>query len=303
MKKFLLVVVVVFSFSMFSQNKGDAFRNKGALEKAVEAYKSDLKSSPDDYNNTYNLACAYALMYKKDSAFYYLDKALKKSNSLWALADNDLFSLTDDARWEVVEEQQLAKYQKEKMKLQKPVYAKQLLRLIMKDQSLDYQLDMAKRYFMKNAKAPHWYYPIAQMKKKIGEGDFAKLEKLISENGWPTYSMVGKLAADGPLLVINHHEKEEVRMKYLPKIMDACLKGEGSCFEYAKIQDRILVNTGELQLYGMQFAYDENRNLIPFSIKEPEYVDKRRAKIGLVPLKQYLKRKINYDFKIKQKEE
>jgi hypothetical protein len=103
-------------------------------------------------------------------------------------------------------------------------------------------------------------------------------------------------------LVINHHEKEEVRIKYLPKIKEACLKGEGSCFEYAKIQDRILVNTKKLQLYGMQFTYDENRNLIPFRIKDPEYVDRRRFDIGLVPLKQYLKRKINYDFKVSQKE-
>jgi tetratricopeptide (TPR) repeat protein len=191
MKKLLFVLVTVFSLSMFSQNNGDDFRNEGDLEKAVEAYKSDLKAKPDDYNNTYNLACAYALMYKKDSAFHYLNKALKNNNSLWALADNDLLSLTDDTRWKVVEEQQLAKYQKEKTKLQKPIYAKQLLRLIMKDQSLGYQLGMAKRYFMKNAKAPHWYYPIAQMKKEITEVNFAEMEKLISENGWPTYSVVG----------------------------------------------------------------------------------------------------------------
>ncbi|WBX70799.1 DUF6624 domain-containing protein [Tenacibaculum retecalamus] len=301
MKKLLFVVITALSLSIFSQNKGDDYRKEGDLEKAVVAYKLDLKESPDDYNNAYNLACAYALMYKKDSAFHYLNKALKSNNSLWALADNDLLSLTDDVRWRTIEEQQLAKYQKEKMNLQKPIYTKQLLRLIMKDQSLDYQLDMAKRYFMKNSKAPHWYYPIAQMKKEIIEDNFVKMEKLISKNGWPTYSTVGKLAADGPLLVINHHEKEEIRIKYLSKIKGACLKGEGSCFEYAKIQDRILVNTDKLQLYGMQFTYDENRNLVPFPINEPEYVDERRAIIGLVPLKQYLKRKINYDFKVKQK--
>ena len=302
MKKFLFVITAVFSLSMFSQNKEDTFRNEGDLEKAVEAYKLDLRVKPNDYNNTYNLACAYALMYKKDSAFYYLNKALKSNNSLWALADNDLLSLTDDVRWKAIENQQLEKYQKEKMKLQKPLYARQLLRLIMKDQALDYQLDMAKRYFVKKGKAPHWYYPIAQMKKETGAGNFAEMERLILKNGWPTYTTVGKLAADGPLLVINHHEKEEIRIKYLPKIKEACLKGEGSCVEYAKIQDRILVNTGKLQLFGMQFTYNDKRNLIPFPIKDVEYVDQRRKEIGLVPLKQYLKRKINYDFKIKQKE-
>lgn len=298
MKKILFVIAAVFSFSIFSQNKGDDYRGVGDLEKAVEAYKLDLRVKPNDYNNTYNLACAYALMYKKDSAFFYLNKALKNSNSLWALADNDLLSLIDDLRWENIENQQLEKYQKEKKILQNSEYTKQLLRLIMKDQSLDYQLDMAKRYFMKNNKAPHWYYPIAQMKKEITEGNFVKMEQLISKNGWPTYSMVGKLAADGPLLVINHHEKEEVRIKYLPKIKEACLKGEGSCMEYAKIQDRVLVNTNKLQLYGMQFRYNKERKLEPFPVRDPKNVDKRREEIGLGSLKQYLKRKINYDWKI-----
>ena len=154
MKKALFIVVAVFSLSNYSQNIGDGFRNEGALEKAVEAYKTNLKDNPGEYNNTYNLACAYALMHKKDSAFYYLNKALKSNSSLWALADNDLLSLTKDKRWGIIEEQQLAKYQKEKIKLKNPVYAKQLLQLIMKDQSFDYQLDMAKRYYVKNSKVP-----------------------------------------------------------------------------------------------------------------------------------------------------
>lgn len=298
MRKSLVVVLMLLSISMLSQNRGDVFRNEGELEKAIEAYKISLKKDGDNYNNTYNLACAYALLYKKDSAFHYLNKALKNSSSLWALADNDLLSLVNDKRWSRVEEEQLSKYQKGKVKLKKPKYAKQLLRLIMKDQSLDYQLDMAKRYYMKKGKAPHWYYPIAQMKKEITYGNFATMEKLIVEKGWPTYEMVGKLAADGPLLIINHHKEEAIRVKYLPRIKQACLKGEGSCIEYAKIQDRILVNTGKLQLYGMQFRYNNKRELEPFPIQEPKRVEERRKKIGLEPLKKYLKRKINYDWKI-----
>ncbi|MCF2875298.1 MULTISPECIES: tetratricopeptide repeat protein [unclassified Tenacibaculum] len=296
MKKSL--IILLFSISTLAQSKGDILRDKGSLEEAIDAYKLSLKKDSDNYNDTYNLACAYALLYKKDSAFHYLNKALKKSNSLWCLADNDFLPLTKDERWDEIEEMQMAKYQKEKLKLKNPEYAKQLLRLIMKDQSLDYQLDMAKRYYMKNGKAPHWYYPIAEMKKELTEGNFAAMEKLISENGWPSYSMVGKLAADGPLLIINHHEKESVRIKYLPKIKQACLDGEGSCVEYAKIQDRILVNTGKLQLYGMQFRYNKERKLEPFPLQNPNNVDERRKKIGLEPLKKYLKRKINYDWKV-----
>lgn len=288
------------SINISAQNNGNALRRKGDLEGAIKTYKKELKISKDTYKNNYNIACIYAIMYQKDSAFKYLNLALKNNNSLWSLADNDLFSLTDDARWLTIEKAQLEKHQTVKGKIQKPDFAKQLLRLIQKDQSLDYQLDMAKDYFFKNGKAPHWYYPIAQMKKEITAGNFKEMEALLQKNGWPTYSTVGKLAADSPLLVINHHPKEEIRIKYLEQIKDACLENEGSCFEYAKIQDRILVNTEKPQLFGMQFTYDKDRNRIPFPILKPEFVDKRRAEIGLEPLKTYLKRKINYEFTVKQ---
>ena len=300
MKKTLYLLFIMTSINISAQNNGNALRRKGDLEGAIKTYKKELKISKDTYKNNYNIACIYAIMYQKDSAFKYLNLALKNNNSLWSLADNDLFSLTDDARWLTIEKAQLEKHQTVKGKIQKPDFAKQLLRLIQKDQSLDYQLDMAKDYFLKNGKAPHWYYPIAQMKKEITAGNFKEMEALLQKNGWPTYSTVGKLAADSPLLVINHHPKEEIRIKYLEQIKDACLENEGSCFEYAKIQDRILVNTEKPQLFGMQFTYDKDRNRMPFPILKPEFVDKRRAEIGLEPLKTYLKRKINYEFTVKQ---
>jgi len=299
MKKIIHLLLILFSASGFSQSKGDTYRNEGNLTKAIEAYKTDHNRDPSNARNTYNLACAYALTYQKDSAFHYLDIALKNDNSLWALADNDLISLTDDTKWKAIEDRQLSKPRDRK--IQNPEYAKKLLRLIMKDQALDYQMDMAKRFYMKNGAAPHWYYPIAQMKKEISTGNFSNMEKLISQYGWPTYSSVGKLAADGPLLVINHHENEAVRIRYLARIKNACLQNEGSCMEYAKIQDRILVNTGKPQIFGMQFHYDKERKLVPFPIENPEYIDQRRSKIGLEPIQQYLKRKINYDWTIVQK--
>ncbi|RSC92106.1 DUF6624 domain-containing protein [Tenacibaculum singaporense] len=302
MKK-IVVFFIMLSYSLFGQqeNKGDRLRSEGRLDEAIKAYKEIYQKNPNNQDNTYNLACAYAIQYKKDSAFHYLNVALNKDNSLWALADNDLYALTSDKRWNMIERQQLEKYQKQNGNVQKPKYVLKLLRLIMKDQALDYQLDMAKQYFMRNGKAPHWYYPIAQMKKEIGNGNFNKMEKLILENGWPTYSSVGKLAADSPLLIINHHQDEAVRIKYLPLIKKACINKEGSCLEYAKIQDRILVNTGKKQLFGMQFRYNDKRKLEPFPIENPEYVDKRRKEIGLEPLKEYLKRKINYAWSVEQK--
>ncbi|WP_299673667.1 DUF6624 domain-containing protein [uncultured Tenacibaculum sp.] len=301
MRSVCIVVFTFFFMSLFSQQEGDKYRSQGELEKSIQAYKTAFDQDATNSKNTYNLACAYALSHQIDNAYRYLLKALKDDSSLWVLADNDLLSLHDDIRWKTIEANQLDKYQKEKGELKKPEYTRKLLRLIVRDQMFDYHMDMAKQFFVKNGKAPHWYYPLAFVKKQTTKENFIKLEKLIKKYGWPTYEDVGKLAADGPLLVINHHEKEAIRIKYLPRIKEACVKQQGSCVEFAKIQDRILVNTGKNQLYGMQFAYDLNHKLEPLPIFEPEYVDQRRAEIGLPPLKDYLKRKINYDFNIKQK--
>lgn len=298
---FKLFILVFISNICFAQtNNANQLRREGKLEAAIKAYKTEYNKWPKKWKNTYDLACAYALTFQKDSAYHYLNIALKDDNSLWVLADSDLYSLIDDARWLEIENNQIEKYQAENHNLKQPVYAKKLLKLIIKDQALDYYIDQAKTHFMKRGNAPQWYYPVGAFKQQITKHSYDTLQLLIKEYGWPKYSTVGKLAADAPLLIINHHESDLVRKKYLTQIKQSCLENEGSCMEYAKILDRILVNEDKLQVYGMQFRYNSSRNLEPFPIKEPTLVDKRRKEIGLEPLKSYLKRKINYDWNVKQ---
>lgn len=303
MKHIILVlsIAVMSTVCMAQSSTGDLLRQKGKLKEAIEAYKKDFDTSSKDWKNIYNLACVYALTFQKDSAFHYLAIALKSDTSLWALADPDLFALTDDIRWQKVESEQLQRYQEKEGNLEQPQYALGLLRLISKDQALDYYIDQAKDHFMKQGHAPQWYYPLGAYKQEISKNNYEKMKSLINQHGWPKYSTVGKLAADAPLLIINHHKSNDVRKEFLSKIKNNCFEGEGSCIEYAKIQDRILVNDNKLQLYGMQFRYNNKRNLEPFPIKDPEYVDHRRKAIELEPLKLYLKRRINYEWDVKQK--
>jgi hypothetical protein len=284
------------------KSAGGEFRKEGKLEAAIEAYKDDYAKTPENRQNTYDLACAYALTFQIDSAYHYLIIALKDDNSLWALADSDLFALIDDPRWADVETNQLRTFQEANGNLKEPEYAKKLLNLIIKDQALDYYIHQARTYFMEQGNAPQWYYPVGAYKQQIAQENYNTMQQLLEQYGWPKYSMVGKIAADAPLLVINHHENDSVRKIYLSQIKQSCLDKEGSCMEYAKIQDRILVNENKQQIYGMQFRYNEKRDLEPFPILDPQYVDQRRSEIGLEPLKEYLKRKINFDWTVEQKE-
>ncbi len=303
MKQLLLVFLTAICLTGYGQkDKAEELRAKGNLEGAIRAYKQAYLENPDDSKNTYKLASTIALLYQlPDSAFHYLSIALEGDSTLWVLADTDMISLSEDKRWKTIEDQQMQKYQAANGPMEEPEYAKELLRVIMKDQSLDYYIDLAKDHFMKNGFIPHWYYPLGKMKSDIGAGNFEKMQSLLSQYGWPTYSKVGTLAADALLLTINHHESDDIRKMFISQIEKACRAGEGSCMEFAKIQDRILVNDNKPQIYGMQFRYNAKRELEPFPIENPEYVDKRRAEIGLEPLKVYLKRKIGYDWDVKQK--
>ena len=91
MKYLILLIIAVVSQLSFGQSSGDRLRADGKLAEAITAYKADFIKSPANWKNTYNLACAYALTYEKDSAYHYLKLALKHDNTLWALADSDLF--------------------------------------------------------------------------------------------------------------------------------------------------------------------------------------------------------------------
>ena len=297
---FLILSISGVSNAQSRVSKADSLRQVGKLIEAIKSYTKDYNMTKDKEVG-YKLASTYALIFQKDSAFHYLSLSLKNDTSLWPLADTNLFALINDPRWSSIEESQLHKYQQDQGVLKQPEYARQLLQLIIKDQALDYYIDQAKSHFMKEGSPPQWYYPIGTYKQEIVKENYETMLQLLDANGWPTYTNVGKLAADAPLLVINHHEDDAVRKRYLKKIKQSCLDGEGSCMEYAKIQDRILVNENQPQIYGMQFRYNEARTLEPFPIIDPEYVDQRRAAIGLEPLAVYLKRKINYEWTVIQK--
>jgi len=121
---YILVFLSVAIISSAQTSIGDSSRSEGELDEAILAYKKVFLQNPQEHNNIYNLACSFALTYQQnDSAFYYLNIALKSDSSLWALADPDLIGMADDERWNGIVEQQMEKYQAKNGALANPVYA------------------------------------------------------------------------------------------------------------------------------------------------------------------------------------
>ena len=72
-------------------------------------------------------------------------------------------------------------------------------------------------------------------------------------------------------------------------------KGDIKWSVIALMKDRALMYEGKPQIYGSQVSNGELHELF-----EPEYVNQRRAKIGMEPIEEYLQR-FELEFNIEQK--
>lgn len=72
---------------------------------------------------------------------------------------------------------------------------------------------------------------------------------------------------------------------------DAVAKGNASARSLAMQEDRVVLRKGERQIYGSKVKRDPETGEIYISpLRDPENVDKRRAEVGLGPMKEYASR-------------
>jgi len=79
--------------------------------------------------------------------------------------------------------------------------------------------------------------------------------------------------------------------KYLPLLKKAASKEDARPADVAMLEDRVLVKRGKKQVYGTQLRSgpETGGKLVLEPIKDEKHVDKRRASVGLMPLKEYLR--------------
>ncbi len=69
----------------------------------------------------------------------------------------------------------------------------------------------------------------------------------------------------------------------------AVKKGNAESGSLALLEDRVALRTGKKQIYGSQIGRDENTGELYVQIlKYPGQVDKRRSKVGLGTLQDYI---------------
>lgn len=278
--------------------RGDSLRLAGDLAGAVDAYREVLKRTGGDrdaaygdatYGDaTYALASTYALQPQHlDSAFYYLDLALAREETMKPLFDADLYFLTDDERWAQVETNQLDKLATQVTGSFDREYARALLRMRMSEWAFRYHIMLAHRQL--GPESPI----LSALAKAMGEhhdANEAHLERLIEEKGWPELSAVGEAAAYAAGNVVNHADLE-TRQRYLPMLKAACERGEADWSRYAHILDRTELELGNPQVYGTQMEFnEETERYEPRPMVDPDRVDERRTEKGMEPIEEQLRR-------------
>lgn len=285
-------------------SQADSLKHKGLLMPALMKYAEEFAQtgSPDV---SYKIASTSALLWTskmRDTSFYFLHYAVKKDSTLKPLYDPQFLSLVDDPRWEELEAAQIKKYEAKHGSIKNEVFAKELFRMILKDQGFMYAGNIERGKYFQNGGffGTPAIFPVLAMEEKNKMDNEKRLFELIDRYGWPVASEVTEYAAAGAALVINH-STYEVRSKYYPMLEEAFKKGEAQPLRYAKMSDRLLVEQGKKQLYGTQIKFENGAKVI-HPIKDPENVDQRRHDIGLGALAPYLKERFDIDWHVAQKE-
>lgn len=275
-----------------------SLRDEGKLVEAIKVFAEQYKENPKDRRNTYNYACALALNQQVDTAFHYLNIAIAKDTSVQALNDPDFYFLTKDKRWAELEDKLVERVEAKFGKYENLALSKELWKMKIIDQAFYYHLQVADKVTERN---PIIASAIWELKKQLNANNVERVEAIIAEEGgWPKKSIIKGSAASTVFLVIQHADIE-VQKKYLPMMKAAADADEASWSSLALLIDRVNLREGKQQIYGSQIYRNDDGSFYVKDLENPEYVNQRRAEVGLGPIQEYVGR-WGIEWTVEQKE-
>jgi len=250
------------------------------------------------------LACYYSLKGDNEHAFRNLYKAIKlKADGKDILTDTDFENIHPTQQWQRVVDTLEQIYLSQYPEISNKALSVELWHMYIEDQRY--------RTLGKNYKKPKPEFrspaqiEFNKKQQAMIKARKKRLKKIIRKHGWPGHSMVGKEGSEAVFLIIQHAESKYLK-KYLPLLKEAAFAGEASKKHYAMMYDRYLTRQGKKQVYGTQFTRDfiglnedgspKFGKLVFHPIAEPETVNNRRAKMGMITVEEAAKKMgIEYD--------
>jgi hypothetical protein len=118
----------------------------------------------------------------------------------------------------------------------------------------------------------------------IDADNTAWLMGVIDQSGWPDRSRVGEEGAHAAWLLAQHADRDPVaQRRFFECLQSAVARREASPADLAHLTDRVLLASGQQQIYGTQLAAHAGR-YVATRLRKPRSVDARRAAVGLEPL-------------------
>ncbi len=267
--------------------KADSLYSQGKYRQASQQYSLAFQFNSGGYSvgDKYKAARAWGRLGNKDSAFLALQQEVMLGFSKTQQLSNEpaFTSLHRAKEWKQLHELvrknegRLEKYNKIKARLEKVFVLDQKYRnrhqTIIDSFGFDSQETLQLQKQMKAADNENLSY----------------VSSLIDKYGWISYDNIGVEGSNTIFMVIQHADSA-TQEKYLPVMREAVKKGKALTNQLAMLEDRVLVNRGSKQIYGTQLYWDKLTKKWKLSpIQNEEEVDKRRAEVGLQPIKDYLK--------------
>ncbi len=158
--------------------------------------------------------------------------------------------------------------------------------IFMKDQTFRRIYMDAENKLGKDSAAYDYFWEVVEAQDKVLE---KQVTDIIDSYGWLGISQVGRLA-NTSLWTVLQHGSAESKEKYAPLLLASVLKKESQAVHYARLIDRMLINSDKPQLYGTQIDYTSGTPQF-FDIENPDSVNERRQELGLGNIETFAKQK------------
>ncbi len=235
----------------------------------------------------YNGACAAALAGDPETAFSRLYTKLAREKDWYSDNidnDDDLISLHQDDRWQILLDSLSIRKRRIEANFDKPL--RRRLQMIMKT---DQEVRIA--FLVAHNRQPHDSIAEAEAMQEMQRVDKLNQEqicKILDTRGLVGSDKVGD--AVGTFWAVIQHSDINIQKKYLPLFQEAALKGDIAKEGVAMMEDRINMFEGKPQRYGSQIEEDEHGNPRLYQLLDESKVDEWRSEMGMEPLEDYLRK-------------
>lgn len=300
-----ILILIIFSVLIFQENgwsqktdtitnpefsnwikKGEqAFQNK-KYKTCASCYEKANALQPNNFKSKIKAAHCYALSRKNKKARQRLVEAVSLD---WEMTEEYVTQQTQDFKRLKRKKRHWRKVEKALKNNQGNINValrNELLEMYKNDQK--YRAEINKVFEEKGA----YTKEVQDLWKKQSEVDaynIKRVNEIILSDGFPRKSIVGKKGIEAIFFIVQHAELE-YQQKYLPKFQEAAKNGEMKKSTVAMMVDRVEMNLGRPQIYGSQISSNDKNEDEVYKILDERNVDKRRAAIGLPPMKEYAKR-------------